>query len=233
MDDWLDFARGPFFRLTFAVMVLGLARSVIMTVWGVVRARQLTADKRFSWPKIATQTIDWIVPVRHMRHRWPYSALSMLFHVGAIVTPVFLFAHIRLVQQSTGVSWWALPMGVVDVLTLITIAAIFALLVARLSGSASRALSRPQDYIIPILLAIPFISGYLAAHPYTNPFPYNATMLVHMLSAGVCFLVVPFTKLAHVALLPLTRLPSDLAWRFPDSYPEAVARQIGKEGQPI
>jgi hypothetical protein len=46
-------------------------------------------------------------------------------------------------------------------------------------------------------------------------------------------LIVPFTKLAHMALQPLARLPADLTWRFSDDYPEAVARQIGKEGQPI
>jgi hypothetical protein len=54
-----------------------------------------------------------------------------------------------------------------------------------------------------------------------------------MLSAGICFLAIPFSKLAHIALQPVARLPADLAWRFPDHYPEAVVRQIGKEGQPI
>ena len=58
-------------------------------------------------------------------------------------------------------------------------------------------------------------------------------MLVHMLSAGVCFVLVPFTKLSHMLLMPMARLPSELAWRFPDGYPEAVARQIGREGRPV
>jgi len=233
MVGWLAFARGPFFRFTFAVMVLGLARGVIVTVWAVIRARELTEHKSVSWPKVATQTLDWMVPWRHLRQRWLYSGLSILFHVGAIVTPVFLFSHIQLVRENIGVSWWALPMGAANFLTLMTLAALFALLVGRLGGRASRALSRPQDYLVPLMLAVPFTSGYLAAHPHTNPFPYNPTMLVHILSAGACFLMMPFTKLAHMVLLPLSRLPSELAWRFPDSYPEAVARQIGKEDQPI
>jgi hypothetical protein len=54
-----------------------------------------------------------------------------------------------------------------------------------------------------------------------------------MLSGGLCFLLIPFTKLTHMVLQPLARLPADLAWRFPEDYPEAVLRQIGKEGQPI
>jgi nitrate reductase gamma subunit len=90
-----------------------------------------------------------------------------------------------------------------------------------------------QDYTLPVVLAVPFLSGYLVANPAINPLPHNPVLLVHMLSAGLCFMIVPFSKLAHIALQPLARLPAELAWRFPDAYPEAVVRQIGKEGQPI
>lgn len=233
MDEWLCFARGPFFRFSFAVMVLCLARSVVVTLGGILQALRMTDDKAVSWRRIATQTADWMVPMRHLRQRWLYSIVSLLFHVGAIVTPVFLLGHIRLVGDNIGLSWWALPMGAADFLTLMTLAAAFALLLGRVANPASRALSRPQDYLVPLLFVVPFLSGYLAAHPEDNPFPHDPTMLVHMLSAGVCFLVMPFTKLAHMVLFPLTRLPSELAWRFPASYPEAVARQIGKEGHRI
>ena len=233
MDAWLAFARGPFFRFTFAVMVLGLACQVIVAVWSVIRARRLTAHGDVAWRRVATQTLDWVVPLRHLRQRWLQSGLSIVFHVGFIVTTVFLASHIRLIQANLGVSWWAIPMGVADVLALVTVAAALALVVVRVTARASRAISRAQDWIIPMVLAVPVASGFLAANPQVNPFPYNPTMLVHMLSAGVCFLLVPFTKLAHMALFPLVRLPSELTWRFPDSYPESVARQIGREGRPI
>jgi nitrate reductase gamma subunit len=233
MDEWLAFARGPFFRFTFAVMVLGLARSVIVTLWSVARARRLTEHKDVSWGRVAAQTVDWIVPLRHLRQHRLFSGLSVLFHIGVILTPILLWAHIQLIDANLGLSWWALPGGVADVLTLVTVGAALALLLSRLAGRASRVISRAQDWTLPALLTVPFLSGFLAAHPGVNPFPYDPTMLVHVLSGGVCFLVIPFTKLAHMALLPLTRLPSELAWRFPDSYPEAVARQVGKEGQPI
>jgi nitrate reductase gamma subunit len=233
VDEWLAFARGPFFRFTFAVMVLGLLRHVIVTMYSVFRAYRLTRHKEISWRRTAAQTVDWIVPLRHLRQRWFYTLASILFHVGAIVTPLFLFGHIRLVQSNLGVSWPALPMNVADILALVTPAAIFVLVLTRLGGRASRPLSRLQDYLLPLALAVPFLTGYLIAHPHLNPFPHNPTLFVHMMSAGMCFLMIPFTKLAHMVLQPLARLPADLAWRFPDEYPEAVARQIGREGQPI
>ena len=233
MDEWLAFARGPFFRFTFAVMVLGLLRHLVVTVYSVIRAHQLTQHRETRWGRTAAQTADWLIPLRHLRQRWFYTAVSILFHVGVIVTPLFLFGHIRLIDSSIGISWPALPMDLADRLALMTLAALFVLVVARLAGRASRPLSRVQDYAVPLLLAVPFLTGYLVANPAINPLPHNPTLLVHMLSAGVCFLVIPFTKLAHIALQPLARLPTDLAWRFPDDYPEAVVRQIGKEGQPI
>jgi len=233
MDEWFAFARGPFFRFTFAVMVLGLLRQLIVTLYSVFRAYRLTEHKDVSWERTAAQTVDWIVPLRHLRQRWFYTLASILFHIGAMVTPIFLFGHIRLVRSNLGVSWPALSMDVADFMTLMTLAALFVLVVARLGGRASRALSRLQDYVVPLVLAVPFLTGYLIAHPHINPFPHNPTLFVHMTSAGLCFLMIPFTKLAHIALQPLTRVPAELGWRFPDDYPEAVVRQIGREGQPI
>ncbi len=233
MDQWLDFARGPFFRFTFAVMVLGLARQIVITAASIFRAYRLTAHKTFSWRRSFAQTVDWLVPVRHLRQRWFYTAVSIAFHIGVILTPLFFFGHIRLIESNLGLSWPALPMGIADALTLMTLVALAVLVVARVAGRASRPLSRVQDYAVPVLLAVPFFSGYLIANPSLNPLPHNSTLLIHMLSGGICFLIIPFTKLAHMALQPLTRLPVELAWRFPPDYPEAVARQVGTEGRTI
>jgi nitrate reductase gamma subunit len=233
MEGWLDFARGPFLRFSFTIFVLGMLRNLVVTLWGVGRARQLTNDKQLSWRRVVVETFDWLVPVRHLRQRWLYSALSILLHVGLIVTPVFLFAHIRLVERNLGVSWPALPTGTADALTLATVAIAIALLLARVGAKASRAISRAQDVLLPLLLVVPFVTGFLAAHPHANPFSYNATMLVHVLSGDLCLLLVPFTKLSHMLLMPLARLPHELAWRFPDAYPEAVARQIGRKGKAV
>lgn len=233
MDEWLAFAQGPFFRFAFAVMVLGLLRSVVITLWSVRRARQLADHKQVAWGRMAAETADWLLPVRHLKERSVHSVLSVLFHVGAIVTPFFLAAHVQLVERYVGVGWWTLPAGVADQLTLLTLVVAVVLLLARLASRAARSISRVQDFSLLALLLVPFASGYLAAHPIVNPFPYDPTMLVHLLSAGVCFLLVPFTKLSHMLLAPLARVPSELAWRFPPDYPEAVVRQIGREGQPI
>jgi nitrate reductase gamma subunit len=162
-----------------------------------------------------------------------FSFTSMLFHVCIIVTPIFLGAHIMLWQRGLGISWPAIGSSLADYLTLIGIAAGIALFADRLFARASRALSRPQDFLLPVLLVVPLASGYLAMHPGINPFGYDGTMFVHVMSGNLIFLLVPFSKMSHMALFPGTQLVSDLGWHLPPGAGQQVALALGKENEPI
>jgi nitrate reductase gamma subunit len=154
-------------------------------------------------------------------------------HVGLIVVPVFLFSHVALWKKSTGIGWPALPLGPSDFLTLITIAAIFVLLAMRTISRDGRSLSTFQDYALLLLLAVPFISGYLALHPWLNPFAYKGTMLVHVLSANLLFILMPLTKLSHAVLMPGAQLFTEVAWHFPADSGRKVGITLNKEEKPI
>jgi nitrate reductase gamma subunit len=110
-----------------------------------------------------------------------------------------------------------------------TVVMIFMLLIGRLSSREARALTRPQDIVLLCLIAVPFISGFLAAHPLYNPFAYDATMLVHVLSANLIMCLVPFTKLCHAAILPLTQIVAEVGWHFPPLSGKKVRVSLGKE----
>jgi hypothetical protein len=58
-------------------------------------------------------------------------------------------------------------------------------------------------------------------------------MLIHVLSAELIFVLIPFTKIAHCVLIPFSQLVSDLGWRFPSTAGRDVARALGKESVPI
>ena len=116
---------------------------------------------------------------------------------------------------------------------MITIAAIFALLAMRIISRDGRGLSRFEDYTLLLLLAVPFVSGYLALHPWLNPFGYKGTLLVHVLSADLLFILMPLTKLSHAVLMPGTQLFSEVAWHFPADSGRNVAITLNKEEEPI
>jgi hypothetical protein len=53
------------------------------------------------------------------------------------------------------------------------------------------------------------------------------------MSGNLIFLLVPFTKLSHVALFPATQLVSELGWHLEPGAGQRVAITLGKENQPI
>jgi len=230
----IEFARGPLFRFTFALMVLGLARLVLLTIYGAVRTYILAGDKRLLWPIIRQRTLWLLFPFSRLRRtRAAYSILSFGFHVVLIIVPIFLFAHVRLWERGIGLAWPTLPPLAAHVLTILAILAAFALFAARVGSPLSRTLSRGQDYAWPLLLTVPFVSGFFASHPAWCPVSYHAMLLIHLLSAELVFVLIPFSKIAHCVLLPFSQLVSDLGWRFPASAGRDVCRALGKESAPI
>lgn len=233
METWIGLAKGPLFWMAFAVMVLGLGRHVGLTAVEAVRAYRRAGDRDFPGRRIARETLRWLVPLGRLRDRWLYSASTFLFHVGVILVPVFLAGHIALWRQAIGVAWPALPNDAATVLTLVTLAAALAVVVQRVASRESRALGRFQDYALPLLIAVTFGSGFMVMHPAWNPFGRDPVFLVHVLSGDLALLLVPFTKLTHMALLPLSQLLGELAWHFPADAGERVGVALRKEGEAI
>jgi len=233
METWLELARGPIFQFALVFMILGLLRHIALTVVNTGIAVWRAGDKKFPVKAMLTATLEWLVPIKKIKGSTVFSLISIVMHIGLIVVPVFLFSHVALWERGLGISWPAIGLGAADILTLVTIAAIFAILAIRVFGSDARALSNFQDYAILVLLAAPFVSGYLAMHPTINPFDYSGTMLVHVLSADLVMILMPLTKLSHVVLMPATQVVAEVGWHFPAKSGENVCVALHKEEEPI
>ena len=68
---------------------------------------------------------------------------------------------------------------------------------------------------MPLMVALPFASGYLLMHPFLNPFAFESTFLVHVMSANLVLVLMPTTKLSHAVLLPSVQLVSEVGWHWP------------------
>lgn len=234
MDTLIEFGRGPLFRFAVAIAVLGLVRHVVLSVWGMRQVRRRAGDKRLDLGAVVQRTFTHLNPARWYRgNRGVYSAVSTLFHVGLILVPIFLAGHIGLWERGIGWSWAALPAKAADVLTLLTLGTGVLLVIGRAWYKASREMSRTQDWLLPVLIVVEFLSGYLVAHPVTNPFDLRLVTFVHVGVGDLLLLVTPFTKIAHCALLPFSQLVNEMAWRFVPGAGHEVVKTLGKEGQPI
>jgi nitrate reductase gamma subunit len=233
MQAWIDFARGPLFRLSFALMLLGLARIFVLTLAGLAEAYRASSDRIVPWRQVARQTTGWLVPVlRFWRLRPAYGSLSLIFHVGLLVVPLFFAAHVLLWKSAVGFAWPALPQPAANWMTLVAIAAGVGLIGGRLFHGGARALSRFQDFIWVPLLLVPFVTGYACANLHVAPKLYRQIMFLHVWSADLIMLLVPFTKIAHCVLAPLSQAVTAVAWKFPPGAGERVAATLGYADRP-
>lgn len=228
MEAWIEFGRGPLFRLVFALMVLGLLRIFVLTAVGVVEAYRRNSDRIVAWKEVARQTVGWLFPLRRLWRKRPvYGATSFLFHAGLLLVPLFLTAHVLLWRRAAGFAWGALPREAADSLTLVTIAAGLGLFGGRVFHRGARALSRVQDYFWPLLLVVPFITGYLCSHAAIGPQTYRELMLVHIYAADLILVLMPFTKIAHCVLTPLSQIVTAVSWKFVPGAGARVATTLG------
>jgi len=233
METWLEWARGPVFWAALTFMVLGLARRVTITAWEVARAWRRAGDKEIPSRRVLAATLKWLVPLDRLGNRLPFSLTTLVFHISIILVPLFLAGHIALWEPTLGFAWPALPNYLATSLTVAAVVTALALVIERIASPDTRVLSRFQDYALPLVVAVPFASGYLVMHPALNPFSYDATLLTHVMSANFVLILVPVTKLSHVVLLPATQLVSELAWHFPPDAGSEVTVALGKEDEPI
>jgi hypothetical protein len=221
------------FRAALTFAVLGLIRHAVITAWEMRRMLARAGDRQMPYGQILRATARWLFPVGRLRQRLPYSLTTLAFHVAIIVAPFFLAGHVALVRAGTGWSWPVIGPGLADGLTLVAVATAMLLVVQRVTARDSRSLSRFQDYALPVLIALPFASGFLVAHPAWNPFAFNLTMFVHVASADIVLLLIPVTKLSHMVLLPTTQMISELGWHFPRDAGRLVGVAIGRAERPI
>ena len=233
LDALIALARGPLLAFSLLLMAAGLLRALLRQLWEIGWAWRRAGDIYVPWKVVLRRNLAWLLPWRYLRseERFAYNFTSFLFHLGIIVVPVFLAGHIALWKRAFGISWIALPATAADVLTGLTVAALVGLLIGRGASRASRSMSTLQDWLLPVLCLLPMASGWLLAHPAWFPWDTRLSWLLHLLSAEVLLVLVPFSKLVHIVLFWVSQGATELGWRFPPGFGHRVRASLGKEGQ--
>ena len=198
-----NFVSGPLAWVAFILFFGGILYQLV--------SRALLAKKKdpyvyeyWSFFYALRSIVHWIFPFgsTNSRKRPVLTIVTFVFHLCIFIAPLFLFAHVSLIYEALGISWWFMPDGVADILTLVVIGACVFFLIRRLIQPDVKYLSTPTDFILLGLVAAPFVTGYWAYHQW----PGNEFMtILHMFSAEVLLVAIPFTKLNHMFLFFFTR----------------------------
>lgn len=148
--------------------------------------------------------LHWITPFgsENMRKHPVMTIVTFVFHISLFAAPLFLFAHISLIHESWEVSWWFMPNALADVLTLVVVGACFFFLVRRIVLPEVNYLTTLSDYIILLIVAMPFITGFWAYHQLPG---VSLAGILHIISGEILLAVIPFTRLSHMLFFPFTR----------------------------
>ncbi len=234
MPAWLTLATGPIARFVLTLLILGLLRLVVLSIWGMAAAIRRAGDRRIPYARILSETLSWLFPVRRIHQtRRLYSYASYGFHIGILLAGLFLANHLDLLRANLGFAWMAIPKPILDGLTLLTIGCGLFLLLHRIYVLSSRRLSKGMDYLLLVFILNIFLSGFLAGRGW-NPIPYDRLMLFHVLNGLLLLALIPFTKVAHCVLYPLIRLSSEVAWHFTrQGGSETIHSLYGPEGRKL
>lgn len=193
--QFLTWVRGPGLNLALAIFVLGVLWR-LLEIYGLGRKPDLSAPRSVAGASGWATVLRRSLPPPGMLKTSPVSYIGgYVFHIGLAVI-VFLFApHIALLKSLIGAAWPGLPSQVVDFVTIITLAALIAVLVDRIVRPAKRFLSTFGDWFTWALTFLPVLTGWLAVRHLL--LPYTSMLAVHILSVELLLVFLPFTKLFH------------------------------------
>ena len=203
MHSLYNFVSGPLVWLAFIIFIGGsLYRLISLIV--LVHKKEKFIYSYMSLKYSLRSIVRWSTPfaTENMRRHPAMTIVAYVFHICLILTPIFLLAHVTLVDESWDLNWWTLPDSLAAIMTLMVIAACVFFLVRRLINPEVQYVTSASDYILLAIVAAPFITGFLA---YYQWFAYQTLLILHILSGEIMLVAIPFTRLSHMLFAPLTR----------------------------
>jgi nitrate reductase gamma subunit len=198
---------GPLAKIAFTIFFVGLIWRGIWYVRGLDwRLDRVSYGQNVGYGirGALRSIIRWLIP--YGTHSWRFysgfTAMVFLFHIGLLVTPVFLLAHNLLLQERWGVRLPALPEALADTLTVVVMIAALLLLLRRIALPEVRILTKFYDIVLLLVAVTPFWTGFLAYHQLG---PYRFWLIAHILAGEIMLVAIPLTKLSHFLLFFLSR----------------------------
>ena len=146
----------------------------------------------------------WLLPLNSSTANHPiFMGATYLFHICLLITPIFLVAHVVLIEESWNISWVTIPDPIADYMAMAVVAVGVFFLIRRLVNPDVRIITDGSDYLVLAIAVAPFITGILAYHQI---FDNKLMTILHILAGEIMLVAIPFTKLCHFVLFFCSRI---------------------------
>ncbi|RJP25966.1 MAG: nitrate reductase [Candidatus Abyssobacteria bacterium SURF_5] len=198
-----EFVSGPLVWLAFIVFAGGCAYRL---GWMFVTARKDRVVYPYMSLKYGLRSLlHWIVPFAsvNMRKHPVMTVVTFLFHICLIATPVLLTAHVVMLREAIGLSWWTLPPLAADIMTIMVLIGGVFFIARRIRLPEVRNVTDYSDYLLIAVVLAPFATGFIAHHQF---FAYKTMVILHIVTGVLWLIAIPFTRLAHMLYFVFTRM---------------------------
>ncbi len=201
--SFIEFIMGPMVWLSLAVFIFGLLGKTIFMIWQI-KQKESYIFSFLTFRHSMRSIIAWLIPFypESTRKNPLFYGVSYLFHIALFLTPLFLMSHIVLINESFQINWIPLNDTFADFLTLLVIVALGYFVYRRMTLPQVKDLTTYKDYLLITMVAIPFITGFLAYH---QVMVYQQMVIAHVISGEIMLLLIPFTRFSHIITGPLSR----------------------------
>ena len=203
MHAFIQFIMGPMVWISFIIFLAG----VFFNLFKVFRHTSEKEPFIFNYLSLKyslRSILAWMTPYLPVSTRLNpvFYGVSYLFHLLLFIVPIFLLAHVLLIEEAFNVSWFTINEPIADLLTLAVIFSLIFFMIRRLVVPEVKFLTRMSDFGFLFIVALPFITGFLAYHQF---FEYKWLVIIHILSGELMLILIPFTRFFHMFMAPLTR----------------------------
>jgi len=195
----LDFARGPALEWSLMIFAVGSLWRLVGVLL-VRRRRDLSEPRSHSTVAGGVRAVfSRMLPHKEFRTQTLFGLVAgYAMHIGLAVV-VFLFTpHILFIDSMFGLSWPGISNDLVMFAGAVTVAALVALLVRRITMPVLKKITNVDDYISWVMTLLPVLTGMMAYAHIGGP--YQTMLALHILTVEAMLIWFPFGKLFHAVL---------------------------------
>ena len=197
--ELLSWSRGPALQVAVAIFIVGMiVRLLEILLLG--RKRDLSRARANAMLPGLVTIVTRSVPIKGM---WSHLVAGYIWHVGFLLVLIFFLPHMLLFRDAFDISWPVFSNSLIDVITIISLAALVFTLFVRITDPVRRMLSNLNDYFSWLVTFLPLLTGYMAFHRLGTD--YTTMLAIHILSVDLLLIAFPFTKLTHAMTTILSR----------------------------
>ena len=203
MHDIYTLITGPLAWLSFAVF-LGGSLFRFITLFKLAKEKDASVFEYMNLKFALRSIAHWLTPfaTRNMRINPAMTVVTFAFHLCLFIAPLFLFAHVVLIEESFGFHFPTLPNSVADIFSLVVVISCLFFAARRVMLPEVKYLTTWVDIAILLVVAAPFLTGFWVFHQWAG---FETMTLVHIVSGELMLAIIPFTKLFHMFLFPFIR----------------------------